>query len=89
MEDRNKIELHPDSTGLVVVDMQVEGCERHGPGVKPVIGNIRRLLDRFAGSTERSFTYNPSAPRITPSLPFSGGPMDCCWAVPEPISSRS
>jgi nicotinamidase-related amidase len=32
---------------LVIVDMQVEGCQRHGPGVKPVIGNIRRLLDRF------------------------------------------
>ena len=47
MENRNKIELHPDSTGLVIVDMQVEGCERHGPGVKPVIANIRRLLDRF------------------------------------------
>ena len=42
-----KIELQPESTGLVIVDMQVEGCERHGPGVKPVIGNIRRLLDRF------------------------------------------
>ena len=42
-----KIELQPDSTGLVIVDMQVEGCERHGAGVKPVIGNIRRLLDRF------------------------------------------
>ena len=47
MENRNKIELHPDSMGLVIVDMQVEGCERHGPGVKPVIANIRRLLDRF------------------------------------------
>jgi nicotinamidase-related amidase len=42
-----KIELHPESTGLVIVDMQVEGCERHGPEVKPVIANIRRLLDRF------------------------------------------
>ena len=42
-----KIELPPESTGLVIVDMQVEGCERHGPGVKPVIGNIRRLLERF------------------------------------------
>jgi nicotinamidase-related amidase len=47
MENPNTIELHPDSTGLVIVDMQVEGCERHGPGVKPVITNIRRLLDRF------------------------------------------
>ena len=31
----------------MIVDMQVEGCERHGSGVKPVIANIRRLLDRF------------------------------------------
>ena len=42
-----KIELQPESTGIVIVDMQVEGCERHGSGVKPVIDNIRRLLDRF------------------------------------------
>ena len=41
------IELHPESTGLVIVDMQVEGCERHGSGMKPIIANIRRLLDRF------------------------------------------
>jgi nicotinamidase-related amidase len=47
MEERTKIELDSDSTALVIVDMQVEGCQRHGPGVKPVIGNIRRLLDRF------------------------------------------
>ncbi len=47
MEERTKIELDSDSTALVIVDMQVEGCERHGPGVKPVIDNIRRLLDRF------------------------------------------
>src|SRR5918992_2732004 len=47
METRNKIELRPESTGLVIVDMQVEGCERHGPGVKPIIANLRRLLDRF------------------------------------------
>jgi nicotinamidase-related amidase len=47
MEERTKIELDSDSTALVIVDMQVEGCERHGPGVKPVIGNIRRLLERF------------------------------------------
>ncbi|HEX6768738.1 MAG TPA: isochorismatase family protein, partial [Candidatus Binatia bacterium] len=41
------IDLNPESTGLVIVDMQVEGCERHGPGMKPVIANIRTLLDRF------------------------------------------
>jgi nicotinamidase-related amidase len=47
MKNDSKIELHAESTGLVIVDMQVEGCERHGAGVRPVIGNIRRLLDRF------------------------------------------
>ena len=41
------IELHPESTGLVIVDMQVEGCARHGSGMKPIIANLRRLLDRF------------------------------------------
>lgn len=47
MNNENKMELSCRSTGLVIVDMQVEGCERHGPGVKPVIANIRALLDRF------------------------------------------
>jgi nicotinamidase-related amidase len=47
MEQTTKIKLDPESSALVIVDMQVEGCQRHGPGVRPVIGNIRRLLDRF------------------------------------------
>ena len=47
MENGTQIELLPESSGLVIVDMQVEGCERHGADVKPVIANIRRLLDRF------------------------------------------
>ena len=47
MENGKDFELSPEATGLVIVDMQVEGCERHGPGVKPVIANIRSLLDRF------------------------------------------
>jgi len=41
------IELTPENCGLVIVDMQAEGCERHGPTLKPVIKNIRNLLDRF------------------------------------------
>lgn len=41
------IELNPESTGLVIVDMQNEGVERHGPEMKPVIANIRKVLDRF------------------------------------------
>ena len=47
MESGKNLELPADATGLVIVDMQAEGCERHGPGVKPVIANIRALLDRF------------------------------------------
>ena len=39
-----RIEVAPGSTGLVIVDMQVEGCERHGPTVQPVISNIRLLV---------------------------------------------
>lgn len=41
------IELPQRSSGLVIVDMQVEGCERHGPGVKLTIEKIRSLLTRF------------------------------------------
>ena len=41
------IDLNPESTGLVIVDMQVEGCERHGSEMKPLIANIPGLLDRF------------------------------------------
>jgi isochorismate hydrolase len=41
------IELAPENCGLVIVDMQAEGCERHGPTLKPVVKNIRHLLDRF------------------------------------------
>lgn len=40
-------ELPVNSSGLVIVDMQMEGCERHGSGVKPVIQTIRSLLTRF------------------------------------------
>jgi nicotinamidase-related amidase len=41
------IELSPENSVLVIVDMQAEGCERHGPTLKPVVKNIRNLLDRF------------------------------------------
>lgn len=43
----NLSDLSPEHTGLVIVDMQREGCERHGPTLRPVIKNIRVLLDRF------------------------------------------
>ena len=47
MDVRQLLELSPQNSGLIIVDMQSEGCERHGPTLKPVIKNIRALLDRF------------------------------------------
>ena len=47
MELSRTVELAPEHTGLIIVDMQAEGCERHGATLKPVIKNIRALLDRF------------------------------------------
>lgn len=47
MDADRKLEVSPESSALVVVDMQAEGCERHGPTLKPIIKNIRGLLDRF------------------------------------------
>ncbi len=45
--NEKRIELAPESSALVIVDMQVEGCEGHGPTVQPTIESIRALLDRF------------------------------------------
>jgi len=47
MEARPTVELAPEYTGLIIVDMQAEGCERHGATLKPALKNIRSLLDRF------------------------------------------
>ncbi len=47
MTSENAVDLTGEPSALVIVDMQVEGCERHGPGVRPVIQNIQALLSRF------------------------------------------
>jgi len=47
MEVHPTVELAPEHTGLIIVDMQAEGCERHGATLKPALKNIRSLLDRF------------------------------------------
>lgn len=47
MDTKQLLEVSPENTGLIIVDMQSEGCERHGSTLKPVIKNIRALLDRF------------------------------------------
>jgi nicotinamidase-related amidase len=47
MNQERTIELPKSSCGLIIVDMQEEGCKKHGPTVAPVIQNIHRLLTRF------------------------------------------
>jgi nicotinamidase-related amidase len=47
MDAERPVELNPRGSALIIVDMQAEGCERHGATLKPVIQNIRTLLDRF------------------------------------------
>ena len=47
MDTDRKLTVLPESSALVIVDMQAEGCERHGPTLTPIIINIRTLLDRF------------------------------------------
>ena len=47
MDAEKTIELAPQGSALIIVDMQAEGCERHGATLKPVIRNIRNLLERF------------------------------------------
>jgi len=47
MDPKQLLELSAENIGLIIVDMQSEGGERHGPTLKPVIENIRALLDRF------------------------------------------
>jgi nicotinamidase-related amidase len=68
------IELNAESTGLVIVDMQVEGCERHGPGVKPVIANIRGLLERFRASNGKIIHVQSVRTKDHPEFTVLGRP---------------
>ena len=47
MEVEQLLQISPENSALIIVDMQAEGCERHGSTLKPVSKNIRALLDRF------------------------------------------
>ena len=47
MEVEQLLQISPENSALIIVDMQAEGCERHGPTLKPVSKNIQGLLDRF------------------------------------------
>lgn len=74
MDKERTIELSPEHTGLIIVDMQAEGCERHGPGLKPVIKNIRSLLDRFREANGKIIHIQSVRTKDHPEFTFFGKP---------------
>jgi len=65
-------DLSPRSSALIIVDMQAEGCERHGIGVKPVIVKIRTLLDRFRQADGRIIHVQSVRTKDHPEFTFFG-----------------
>jgi nicotinamidase-related amidase len=74
VDEERTVELSPEHTGLVIVDMQAEGCERHGPGLKPVIKNIRSLLDRFREANGKIIHIQSVRTKDHPEFTFFGKP---------------
>jgi biuret amidohydrolase len=70
----NKLQLLNNDCALIIVDMQVEGCERHGPGVLPVIGRIRSLLDRFRKANGNVIHIQSVRHKEHPEFTFFGRP---------------
>ena len=74
MDADQSIELSPQHTGLIIVDMQAEGCERHGATLKPVIRNIRALLDRFRHAGGKIIHVQSVRTKEHPEFTFFGKP---------------
>jgi nicotinamidase-related amidase len=72
VDEERTIELSPEQTALIIVDMQSEGCERHGPGLMPVIKNIRSLLDRFREVNGNIIHIQSVRPKDHPEFTFFG-----------------
>jgi nicotinamidase-related amidase len=72
MDTEPAIELTPQGSALVIVDMQAEGCERHGVGVKPVIRNISALLDRFRRANGKIIHVQSVRTKDHPEFTFFG-----------------
>jgi nicotinamidase-related amidase len=82
MENQKHFELSPEATALVIVDMQAEGCERHGPGVKPVIANIRALLDRFRAAKGKIIHVQSVRTKDHPEFTVFGRPYGLLLGTP-------
>jgi nicotinamidase-related amidase len=72
MNAERPIELSPQGSGLIIVDMQAEGCERHGATLKPVIRNIRALLDRFRQANGKIIHVQSVRTKDHPEFTFFG-----------------
>ena len=72
MDAERTIELSPQGSGLIIVDMQAEGCERHGAELKPVIRNIRALLDRFRQANGKIIHVQSVRAKDHPEFTFFG-----------------
>ena len=66
------VDLPLEHTALIIVDMQAEGCDRHGAGVKPVIQNIRSLLNRFRQANGKIIHIQSVRPKDHPEFTFFG-----------------
>jgi nicotinamidase-related amidase len=72
MEVKQLLEISPENSGLVIVDMQAEGCERHGPTLEPVIKNIRALLNRFRQANGKIIHVQSVRPKDHPEFTVFG-----------------
>ena len=82
MDEGRTVELSPEHTGLIIVDMQAEGCERHGPGLKPVIKNIRSLLDRFREANGKIIHIQSVRSKDHPEFTFFDKPYSLLESSP-------
>lgn len=74
MDAAQPVELTLAGSALVIIDMQAEGCERHGATLKPVIGNIKRLLDRFRHARGKIIHVQSVRTKDHPEFTFFGKP---------------
>jgi ureidoacrylate peracid hydrolase len=72
MDAKQLLEISPENSGLIIVDMQSEGCERHGPTLKPIIENIRALLDRFRQANGKIIHVQSVRPKDHPEFTVFG-----------------
>ena len=72
MQLEQVLQISPENSALIIVDMQAEGCERHGPTLKPVSKNIRVLLDRFRQANGNVIHVQSVRPKDHPEFTVFG-----------------